>query len=59
MIRGGLKDGDVIVKLNGRPLLSSADLQGALQGEDSSLLLEVRRDNDDLLFNVQPQVLTE
>lgn len=56
--RGGLKDGDVIVKLNGQPLTSTADLQGALQ-EETALLLEVRRDNDDLLFNIQPDILMQ
>uniref|UniRef100_A0A672YLX9 HtrA serine peptidase 3 n=1 Tax=Sphaeramia orbicularis TaxID=375764 RepID=A0A672YLX9_9TELE len=47
--KGGIKDGDIIVKLNGKPLLTTADLQGALQ-EETALLLEVRRDNDDLLY---------
>uniref|UniRef100_A0A672ID78 HtrA serine peptidase 3 n=1 Tax=Salarias fasciatus TaxID=181472 RepID=A0A672ID78_SALFA len=45
--KGGIKDGDIIVKLNGKPLSTTADLQGALQ-EETALLLEVRRDNDDL-----------
>lgn len=57
--RGGLKDGDVIVKLNGKPLTSTADLQGALLQQDTPLLLEVRRDNDDLLFNIQPDVIMQ
>uniref|UniRef100_A0A667YXY9 HtrA serine peptidase 3 n=1 Tax=Myripristis murdjan TaxID=586833 RepID=A0A667YXY9_9TELE len=47
--KGGIRDGDIIVKLNGRPLLTTADLQGALQ-EETALLLEVRRDNDDLMM---------
>lgn len=58
LCRGGIKEGDVIVKLNGRPLKSTADLQGALQ-EETALLLEVRRDNDDLLFNIEPDVIMQ
>ncbi|CAL8376900.1 serine protease HTRA3 isoform X1 [Gadus morhua] len=56
--KGGIRDGDIIVKLNGRPLLTTADLQGALL-EESSLLLEVRRGNDDLLFNIEPDVIMQ
>ncbi|XP_053111501.1 serine protease HTRA3 [Hemicordylus capensis] len=54
--RGGIEDGDIIVKVNGRPLMTSADLQEAVMNE-SPLLLEVRRGNDDLLFNIEPEVL--
>lgn len=46
------------MKLNGRPLLTTADLQGALT-EETTLLLEVRRGNDDLLFNIQPDVIMQ
>ncbi|XP_071403613.1 serine protease HTRA3-like [Centroberyx affinis] len=56
--KGGIRDGDIIVKLNGRPLMTTADLQGALQ-EETALLLEVRRDNDDLLFNIEPDVIMQ
>lgn len=56
--RGGIKDGDIIVKLNGRPLITTTDLQGALQKE-TALLLEVRRDNDDLLFNIEPDLIMQ
>ncbi|KAI3376688.1 hypothetical protein L3Q82_017119 [Scortum barcoo] len=56
--KGGIKDGDIIVKLNGGPLTTTADLQGALQ-EETALLLEVRRDNDDLLFNIEPDVIMQ
>uniref|UniRef100_A0A8D3C521 HtrA serine peptidase 3 n=1 Tax=Scophthalmus maximus TaxID=52904 RepID=A0A8D3C521_SCOMX len=56
--KGGIKDGDIIVKLNGRPLMTTADLQGALQ-EETAFLLEVRRDNDDLLFNIEPDVIMQ
>uniref|UniRef100_A0A672IDM2 HtrA serine peptidase 3 n=1 Tax=Salarias fasciatus TaxID=181472 RepID=A0A672IDM2_SALFA len=56
--KGGIKDGDIIVKLNGKPLSTTADLQGALQ-EETALLLEVRRDNDDLLFNIEPDVIMQ
>lgn len=56
--RGGIKDGDVIVKLNGRPLTSTSELKEALM-EDTALLLEVRRGNDDLLFNIEPDVIMQ
>ncbi|XP_061525516.1 serine protease HTRA3 [Phycodurus eques] len=56
--KGGIRDGDILVKLNGRPVLSTAQLQRALQ-EETALLLEVRRDNDDLLFNIQPDVIMQ
>ncbi|CAJ1086450.1 serine protease HTRA3 [Xyrichtys novacula] len=56
--KGGIKDGDIIVKLNGRPMMTTADLQEALQ-EEAALLLEVRRDNDDLLFNIEPDVIMQ
>lgn len=54
--RGGIRDGDIIVKLNGMPLLTTSDLKEALT-EETALLLEVRRGNDDLLFNIQPDVI--
>ncbi|XP_029817677.1 serine protease HTRA3 [Manacus vitellinus] len=54
--RGGIQDGDIIVKVNGRPLMTSSDLQEAVMNE-SPLLLEVRRGNDDLLFNIEPEVV--
>lgn len=47
--------GDVIVRLNGRPVQTTEDIHEVLQG-DQPLLLEVRRGNDDLLFNIQPHV---
>ncbi|XP_028919818.1 serine protease HTRA3 [Ornithorhynchus anatinus] len=53
---GGIKAGDIIVKVNGRPLMSPSDLQEAVMNE-SPLLLEVRRGNDDLLFNIAPKVV--
>lgn len=56
--RGGIRDGDVIVKLNGRMLESTVDLQEALM-EDMALLLEVRRGNDDLLFHIEPDVIMQ
>nr|KAF6500378.1 HtrA serine peptidase 3 [Molossus molossus] len=54
--RGGIQDGDIIVKVNGRPLADSSELQEAVLTE-SPLLLEVRRGNDDLLFNIAPEVV--
>lgn len=56
--RGGLETGDIIVKLNGHPLYSVDALQSALQ-EDTPLLLEVNRGNDDLLFNIEPQIIMQ
>ncbi|XP_062240018.1 serine protease HTRA3 [Platichthys flesus] len=56
--KGGIRDGDIIVKLNGRPMTTTGDLQGALQ-EETALLLEVRRDNDDLLFNIEPDIIMQ
>ncbi|KAM8939848.1 serine protease HTRA3 [Pelodytes ibericus] len=53
--RGGIKDGDIIVKVNGRSLMTSSDLHQAVLNE-SPLLLEVRRGNDDLLFNIVPDI---
>eukprot|EP00069_Balaena_mysticetus_P012013 bmy_21457T0 len=54
--RGGIQDGDIIVKVNGRPLADSSELQEAVLTE-SPLLLQVRRGNDDLLFSIVPEVV--
>ncbi|XP_071385794.1 serine protease HTRA3a [Centroberyx affinis] len=54
--KSGIKAGDVIVKVNGRPLQTTEDLQGALLA-NQPLLLEIRRGNDDLLFNIHPHTL--
>ncbi|XP_051757242.1 serine protease HTRA3a isoform X2 [Ctenopharyngodon idella] len=56
--KGGLETGDIIVKLNGHPLVNTGELQEAIQG-DMPLLLEVRRGNDDLLFNIEPHILMQ
>ncbi|KAM4594185.1 serine protease HTRA3a isoform 1-T1 [Fundulus diaphanus] len=53
---GGIRAGDVIVKLDGRPVHTAEDIHEALQSEQP-LLLEIRRGNNDLLFNVHPQLL--
>ncbi|XP_027139152.1 serine protease HTRA3 isoform X3 [Larimichthys crocea] len=53
---GGIKEGDVIVKLNGQPVQTTADIHKVLR-RDQPLLLEIRRGNDDLLFNINPQVI--
>ncbi|KAM9857677.1 serine protease HTRA3a [Aulostomus maculatus] len=52
---GGLKEGDVIVKLNGRAVRTTDDVHEVMRG-NHPLLLEVCRGNDDLLFNIQPYV---
>uniref|UniRef100_A0A8C4ZHQ7 HtrA serine peptidase 3a n=1 Tax=Gadus morhua TaxID=8049 RepID=A0A8C4ZHQ7_GADMO len=54
--RSGIQIGDVIVQLNGRPLLTADGLHAALLG-DKPLLLEVRRERDELLFSIQPQLI--
>uniref|UniRef100_A0A7N6AC19 Serine protease HTRA2, mitochondrial n=1 Tax=Anabas testudineus TaxID=64144 RepID=A0A7N6AC19_ANATE len=54
-LRGGIKKGDVIVKVNGDPVETTEDIHKALQG-DQPLLLEIHRGRDDLLFNIHPQV---
>ncbi|XP_067896005.1 serine protease HTRA3-like [Heterodontus francisci] len=54
--RGGIQDGDVIVKVNGIPLKTTNDLQEAVKNE-FPLLLEVRRGNDDILFNIEPDLI--
>uniref|UniRef100_A0A674E4D7 HtrA serine peptidase 3a n=1 Tax=Salmo trutta TaxID=8032 RepID=A0A674E4D7_SALTR len=56
--RGGIEAGDVILKLNGRPLRTTDELQGALLG-DGPLLLEVRRGDDELLFHIEPHVVRQ
>lgn len=56
--KGGIRDGDILVKLNGEPLMSTSDLKEALN-QDTTLLLEVRRGNDDLLFNIEPDVIMQ
>ncbi|XP_073327310.1 serine protease HTRA3a [Pagrus major] len=53
---GGIMEGDIIVKLNGRPVRTTEDIHAVLQ-RDGPLLLEIRRGNDDLLFNIHPQVI--
>uniref|UniRef100_A0A3B5LVR1 HtrA serine peptidase 3a n=1 Tax=Xiphophorus couchianus TaxID=32473 RepID=A0A3B5LVR1_9TELE len=53
---GGIRAGDVIVKLDGHPVRTTEDIHQALQS-DLPLLLEIRRGNNDLLFNVRPQLL--
>uniref|UniRef100_A0A8D0D1N5 HtrA serine peptidase 3a n=1 Tax=Sander lucioperca TaxID=283035 RepID=A0A8D0D1N5_SANLU len=55
---GGIKEGDVIVKLNGQPVQTTGDIHEVLQ-RDQPLLLEIRRGNDDLLFNIHPQVIVD
>ncbi|KAK7170032.1 hypothetical protein R3I94_000314 [Phoxinus phoxinus] len=56
--KGGIRDGDIIVKLNGEPLMNTSELKEALN-QDTTLLLEVRRGNDDLLFNIEPDIIMQ
>ena len=57
-LRCGIKAGDVIVNLNGHVLRTIDNLQEVLLG-DAPLLLEIRRGNDDLLFNIEPHVIRQ
>ncbi|XP_078262330.1 serine protease HTRA3 isoform X2 [Rhinoraja longicauda] len=54
--RSGIQDGDVIVKVNGIPLKTTNDLQEAVKNK-FPLLLEVRRGNEDILFNIEPDLI--
>ncbi|XP_062902416.1 serine protease HTRA3 [Mobula hypostoma] len=54
--RGGIEDGDVIVKVNGIPMKTTNDLQEAVMNE-FPLLLEIRRGNEDILFNIEPEII--
>ncbi|XP_072318895.1 serine protease HTRA3a [Eucyclogobius newberryi] len=51
---GGLKEGDVIVKLNGQLVWSIEDIWQALQGQHP-LLFEILRAHETLLFHIDPQ----
>uniref|UniRef100_A0A672G9Z4 HtrA serine peptidase 3a n=1 Tax=Salarias fasciatus TaxID=181472 RepID=A0A672G9Z4_SALFA len=53
---GGIKEGDVITKLNGRLVGTTADVHEVLKS-DRPLLIQIRRGNEDLLFNIHPQLL--
>lgn len=44
------------MKINGQQVETTEDVHEVLQG-DQTLLLEIRRGNDDLLFNIHPQVI--
>lgn len=48
--------GDVIVKLNTRPVFSTDDVHSALTG-DASLLLEILRRQNSLLFSIEPDLI--
>ncbi|XP_076001338.1 serine protease HTRA3a [Genypterus blacodes] len=54
--KGGIKSGDIIVKLNGQPVQTTEDIHRVLL-TDQSLLLEIHRGNDDLLFSIHPHVI--
>ncbi|XP_055014060.1 serine protease HTRA3a isoform X2 [Boleophthalmus pectinirostris] len=51
---GGLKDGDIIVKLNGQPVWSIEDIWQALQGRHP-LLFEILRAHETFLFHIDSQ----
>ncbi|XP_051784628.1 serine protease HTRA3a isoform X2 [Erpetoichthys calabaricus] len=56
--KGGIQSGDIVVKLNGRSISTTTELQDAVMNE-SPLLLEIRRGNDDLLFNIEPDIIMQ
>ncbi|CAL9700791.1 unnamed protein product [Knipowitschia caucasica] len=51
---GGLKQGDIIVKLNGQTVWSIEDIWEALQSQHP-LLFEILRGHESLLFHLEPQ----
>ncbi|KAM4585105.1 serine protease HTRA3a isoform 2-T2 [Odontesthes bonariensis] len=53
---GGIKAGDVIVKLNEEPVQTTEDIHDVLQS-NKPLLLEIYRGDDHLLFHIHPQYL--
>ncbi|XP_028313781.1 serine protease HTRA3-like isoform X2 [Gouania willdenowi] len=53
--KGGIREGDVVVKLNSKPIKDPKHITEALHN-DKPLLLEIRRGNLELLFNIYPQL---
>jgi len=53
-LKAGVKKGDVIVELNGRPISSSEELRGLLENykPDEKVNLKVRRGSEELKFTV-------
>lgn len=51
--RGGLKEHDVIISINGQRISSASDVSAAIK-KDSKLSIVVRRGNEDLILTVVP-----
>ncbi|XP_072851544.2 serine protease HTRA1 [Pogona vitticeps] len=50
---GGLKENDVIISINGQPILSANDVSDIIK-KDNTLSLVVRRGNEDIILTVIP-----
>lgn len=51
--RGGLKEHDVIISINGQRISSASDVSTAIK-KDNKLSIVVRRGNEDLILTVVP-----
>ncbi|KAI1886958.1 hypothetical protein AGOR_G00201120 [Albula goreensis] len=51
---GGLKEGDVIITINGQRISSASDVSSAIK-KDDSLRLVVRRGNEDVILTIIPE----
>lgn len=51
--RGGLKENDVIISINGQSILSANDVSDVIK-KDNTLSLVVRRGNEDIILTVIP-----
>ncbi|XP_026525120.1 serine protease HTRA1 [Notechis scutatus] len=50
---GGLKENDVIISINGQPIISANDVSDIIK-KDSTLSMVVRRGNEDIILTVIP-----
>ncbi|KAH0623686.1 hypothetical protein JD844_006733 [Phrynosoma platyrhinos] len=50
---GGLKENDVIISINGQPILSASDVSDIIK-KDNTLSMVVRRGNEDIILTVIP-----
>lgn len=51
---GGLKENDVIISINGQPILSANDVSDIIK-KDDTLRMVVRRGNEDIIITVIPE----
>ena len=52
--RGGLKENDVIISINGQSVVSANDVSDVIKKE-STLHMVVRRGNEDVMLTVTPE----